>query len=72
MNGISRSRGWDREIPHGVLPMEKLVLSDKWVRYCFGILSVFPPVLTKWVDMTLFLVQNSFLWQNGFVWLATI
>ena len=32
MDGISRSRGWDKEIPHGVLPMEQLVLSDKWVR----------------------------------------
>ena len=30
MDGISRSRGWDKEIPHGVLPMEQLVLSDKW------------------------------------------
>ena len=29
---ISRSRGWDKEIPHGVLPMEQLVLSDKWAR----------------------------------------
>ena len=32
MAGISRSRGWDKEIPHGVLPMEQLVLSDKWAR----------------------------------------
>ena len=32
MDGISRSRGWDKEIPHYVLPMEQLVLSDKWVR----------------------------------------
>ena len=32
MDGISRSRGCDKEIPHGVLPMEQLVLSDKWVR----------------------------------------
>ena len=32
MDGISRSRGWDTEIPHGVLPMEQLVLSDKWAR----------------------------------------
>ena len=32
MDGISRSRGWDKEIPHGVLRMEQLVLSDKWVR----------------------------------------
>ena len=28
--GISRSRGWDKDIPHDVLPMEQLVLSDKW------------------------------------------
>ena len=36
MEGISRSRGWDKEIPHCVLPMEQLVLSDKWARnkYC--------------------------------------
>ena len=32
MDGISRSRGWDKEILHGVLPMEQLVLSDKWAR----------------------------------------
>ena len=32
MDGISRSRGWDKEIPHAVLPMEQLVLSDKWAR----------------------------------------
>ena len=32
VDGISRSRGWDKEIPHGVLPMEQLVLSVKWVR----------------------------------------
>ena len=32
MDGISRSRGWDKEIPHGVLPMEQLVLSDKWAK----------------------------------------
>ena len=32
MDGISRSRGWDKEIPHGVLPMEQLVLSNKWAR----------------------------------------
>ena len=32
MDGISSSRGWDKEIPHGVLPMEQLVLSDKWAR----------------------------------------
>ena len=35
MDGISRSRGWDKEIPHGVLPMEQLVLSDKWARKNF-------------------------------------
>ena len=29
---VSRSRGLDKEIPHGVLPMEQLVLSDKWAR----------------------------------------
>ena len=32
MDGISRSRGWDKEIPHSVLPMEQVVLSDKWAR----------------------------------------
>ena len=32
MDEISRSRGWDNEILHGVLPMEQLVLSDKWAR----------------------------------------
>ena len=32
MDGISRSRGRDKDIPHRVLPMEQLVLSDKWAR----------------------------------------
>ena len=32
MDGISSSRGWDKKIPHDVLPMEQLVLSDKWAR----------------------------------------
>ena len=32
MDGISRSRGWEKENPHCVLPMEQLVLSDKWAR----------------------------------------
>ena len=32
VHGISRSRRWDKEIPHGVLPMEQLVFSDKWAR----------------------------------------
>ena len=32
MDGISRSRGRDKEIPHDVLSMEQLVLSDNWVR----------------------------------------
>ena len=32
MHGTSRSRGWDKEIPHGVLPVEQLVLSNKWAR----------------------------------------
>ena len=40
MDGISRSRGWDKEIPHGVLPMEQLVLSDKWARIEESIMSV--------------------------------
>ena len=36
MDGISRSRGWDKEIPHCVLPMEQLVLSDKWARMMYN------------------------------------
>ena len=32
MDGISRSCGWDKEIPHSILPLEQLVLSDKWAR----------------------------------------
>ena len=32
MDGISRSRGWDTEILHSILPMKQLVLSDKWAR----------------------------------------
>ena len=42
MDGISRSRGWDKEIPHGVLPMEQLVLSDKWARNAFPIVDQKP------------------------------
>ena len=30
MDGIGRSRGRDKEIQHSILPMEQLVLSDKW------------------------------------------
>ena len=37
MDGISRSRGRDKEIPHGVLPIEQLVLSDKWARKSFPV-----------------------------------
>ena len=43
MDGISRSRGWDKEILHGVLPMEQLVLRDKWARNLY-------PKLTLMVD----------------------
>ena len=32
MDGIGRSRGWDKEIQHGILYMEQLVLSDNWAR----------------------------------------
>ena len=35
MDRISRSRRLDKEIPHCVLPMEQLVLSDKWARIKF-------------------------------------
>ena len=35
MDEISRSREWDKEIPHGVLPKEQLVLSDTWARNIF-------------------------------------
>ena len=42
MDGISRSRGWDKEIPYGVLPMKQLVLCDKWARnICVSLLGVF-------------------------------
>ena len=37
MDGISRSRGWDKKIPHCVLPMEQLVLSNKWARIFYPI-----------------------------------
>ena len=40
MDGISRSRGWDKDIPHCVLPMEQLVLSDKWARKIFTTASL--------------------------------
>ena len=32
MDGIGRSRGWDKEIQYSILPMEQLVLSDKRAR----------------------------------------
>ena len=35
----SRSRGWDKEIPHSVLPMEQLVLSEKWLRKCLPMIN---------------------------------
>ena len=40
MDGISRSRGWDKGIPYCVLPMEQLVLSDKWARKIESIIGV--------------------------------
>ena len=48
MDGISRSRGWDKEILHCVLPMEQLVSSDKWARIrvcfiCIGVDKEIPP-----------------------------
>ena len=39
MDGISRSRGWDKEIPHSVLPIEQLVLGDMWARILYPILT---------------------------------
>ena len=36
MDGISRSRGRDKEIAHDVLPMERLVLSDNWARISYS------------------------------------
>ena len=39
MGGISRSRGWNKEIPHCVLPIEQLVLSDKWARNNYSYLD---------------------------------
>ena len=47
MDGISRSRGWDKEIPHGVLPMEQLVLSDKWARNIYPSLELVQPRNTR-------------------------
>ena len=41
MDGISRSCGWDKEILHGVSPMEQLVLSDKWARNYQDVLEPF-------------------------------
>ena len=40
MDGISRSRGWDKEIQHGVLPMEQFVLRDKWARKLYSIFFI--------------------------------
>ena len=40
MDGISRSRGWDKEIPHSVLLMEQLVLSHKWARNALSMMIV--------------------------------
>ena len=50
MDGISRSRGWDKEIPHCVLPMEQLVLSDKWARKVYHVIKgqVWNGTIGKW------------------------
>ena len=54
MDGISRSRGWDKEIPHGVLPMKQLVLSDKWARNSFGVVRPsIPSVHTFCLSVTI-------------------
>ena len=50
MDGISRSRGWDKEIPHGVLLMEQLVLSNKWARNSYPYSNAYPH---------LFLTENN-------------
>ena len=70
MDGISRSRGWDKEIPHGVLPMEQLVLGDKWARKCFlfpkfesktwTMLYVFDGTSTNILEITLRVVAHIF------------
>ena len=36
MDWVSRSRGWDKEIPHGVLTLEQLVLGDMWARIIYA------------------------------------
>ena len=52
MDGISRSRGRDKEIPHGVLPMEQLVLSNKWARKAGHVDGI-------WKFLTAFCLWNS-------------
>ena len=64
MDGISRPRRWDKEIPHGVLPMEQPVLSDKWVRKRYVV-----PIAKSNDGSCLRLVLNlffSFLFRFGF------
>ena len=49
MDGISRSRGWDKEIPHCVLPMEQLVLSDKWARNLYSHIPILNLGTVRWI-----------------------
>ena len=64
MDGISRSREWDKEIPHGVLPMEQLVLNEKWVRkihpedHCLASQGLLP--LDRFFYLTLTQVMDPF------------
>ena len=46
MDGISRSRGWDKVILHGILPMEQLVLSNRWVKN----LLIFKGIRDTWTN----------------------
>ena len=61
MDGISRSRGCDKEIPHGVLPMEQLVLSDTWVRIIYPIITIM--IESYMLQLLLFVLQKG--WATG-------
>ena len=69
MDAIGRSRGWDKEIQHGILPMEQLVLSDKWARNSLASsahsvrLSVRTFCLSGTISQYLLVRFNSFLVQ---------
>ena len=72
MDGISRSRGWDKEIPHGISPMEQLVLSDKWARIpCPTTIHMLDTLNLTWAHMGKDNINSYLVCENMFLIAST-